>query len=231
MLPMKKLLILFICSILHCETISVIIPCYDGHFHLLDELITAYENQTRPPDEIVVSLSSAHNVPNIELDKLNAKHNRIPLQIITTNQACPPGRNRNIASALARGEIFVYNDADDLPHPQRLELIEYFFETRDVMCLLHRWSFEKHSDHYKAQHVPSQFMRWWSKHDFYSNLHFGAPAIRKKAWETINWPNNFFGDPIYNELLYRKFKRTLLIDAYLYVYRNEHTSNHGQFTH
>src|SRR3990167_5690905 len=49
------------------------------------------------------------------------------------------GKNRNIACSHAEGDILIAQDADDIPHPQRIEIIKYVFENYATEHLLHSY--------------------------------------------------------------------------------------------
>jgi hypothetical protein len=46
-----------------------------------------------------------------------------------------------MAEELCLGDIILYQDADDLPHPQRVEIVKQYFETHDIVHLTHSYAF------------------------------------------------------------------------------------------
>ena len=106
---------------------SVIIPCFYGHFQHLDELMNALCNQTVLPDEIVISLSEIDKLDPILVENFENKQYPFPVKLIKHQERLWAGPNRNSACQHASGDIFICQDADDLPHPQRIEIIKYFF--------------------------------------------------------------------------------------------------------
>lgn len=57
-----SLILFFSCALLGADKVSVIVPCYYGHFHCLPGLLKTLSCQTSLPDEVVISLSEANKV-------------------------------------------------------------------------------------------------------------------------------------------------------------------------
>jgi hypothetical protein len=117
-------------------TIGIAIPCYKGHLDVLTNLLQSIEEQTRKPDHVVVSCSSAvaTDIP------ISLKNYSFPLDIQCHSEKKNPAQNRNCAIKHLSTDIVTFIDADDIMHPQRLEIIEYCFRENPVSILLH--SFE-----------------------------------------------------------------------------------------
>ena len=98
--------------------IGVAIPCFIKHTHKCHELLESINQQTRLPDQVVVSCSSS------KPEDFPHRDYKFPLQIITTEAKQNTGQNRNAAAKLLDTDIITFIDADDLMHPQRLEIIE-----------------------------------------------------------------------------------------------------------
>lgn len=105
--------------------ISVIIPCHPDHFVHLAPLLATYEKQTSLPDEIVISLSECEKVPQMAQATLMAPYHSFAVKLVKSKEKQMPGKNRNCACQAATGNLIVCQDADDLPHPQRIEIIRY----------------------------------------------------------------------------------------------------------
>jgi glycosyltransferase involved in cell wall biosynthesis len=111
--------------------ISVIIPVYNVQ-DLVEETVNSVLNQTLPPDEIILindgSKDSSWNV----LQKLASKHDKIK---IFNQQNAGPSVTRNRGVDFAENEWICFVDADDLLHPQRLEVAAAFTKNVDaVIC-------------------------------------------------------------------------------------------------
>jgi glycosyltransferase involved in cell wall biosynthesis len=118
--------------------ISVIIPCVDKHVELLKNLLESIKLYTRKPDEVIISVSPKYLKLNLNAIKkeLEDKYSFVTclVQSTITNVAV----NRNNCLKIVTGDIIVVNDADDIMHPQKLEIIENIFtKYPDKMLLLH----------------------------------------------------------------------------------------------
>ena len=119
--------------------IGVSVSCYVNHLPLLIELFDSIEKQTRLPDKVVVSSSST--TPEKEL-KIIKKYS-FPYEIIYTPEHKNAASNRNIAiNQLLDMEYISFMDADDIMHPQRIELIMKTIEETDGDIILHNFSYD-----------------------------------------------------------------------------------------
>lgn len=118
---------------------SLVIAATNGNFPYLSCILAHYRDGTIKPDQVVISISNAHLVNPIELYGLKRKYSSIfeDLKILEHNQTMIQGPNRDAASMAADNEIVISNDADDFPHPQRIEIIKHFFENYDILHLNH----------------------------------------------------------------------------------------------
>jgi glycosyltransferase involved in cell wall biosynthesis len=114
-------------------TIGVAIPCYKGHIEVLRYLLDSIEAQTRKPDKVVVSCSSSetNDIPSSYFEY------SFPLTIFTCSEKRNVSQNRNFAMSKLETDIVSFIDADDMMHPQRLEVVEQCFLQNNVQILLH----------------------------------------------------------------------------------------------
>jgi glycosyltransferase involved in cell wall biosynthesis len=129
--------------------IGVAIPSYIGHIDLLFKLLDSIQNQTIIPNKVVVSCSSTKK-NDLEVDCYVEKLQRYTfyLEIITTEEKKNAGQNRNIAaSKLSDMDYITFIDADDVMHPQRIEILLKVFQENDSDIILHNYfidvTFEK----------------------------------------------------------------------------------------
>jgi glycosyltransferase involved in cell wall biosynthesis len=209
--------------------VSLIIPCIPLHAPYLSSLLKTYEMQTVLPDEVVISLSEADLVESKILKELQTQPWHFPILLVLSKEKLYAGENRNKACEHATGDIFVCQDADDIPHPQRLEIIKYFFEHYPVDHLVHEFVFVTLSAH----SIPSYTMHSdFSKIPFFYNeeishawkngepLSPGNPAIRRAVFEKIKWSNMpRQQDLIFNEAVYEQFKHCYALKIPLLLYR------------
>ncbi len=107
----------------HLKT-SIIIPCHPRHACHLYDLISLYEEQTVLPDEIVISLSQSNQVSEEIIHNIESTPWAFSVKLLKSDKKLYAGQNRNRACDKAAGDIFICQDADDLPHPQRVEIIQ-----------------------------------------------------------------------------------------------------------
>jgi glycosyltransferase involved in cell wall biosynthesis len=215
-------------------TTSLIVPCCAKHATHLFGLLKIDENQTVLPDEVVISLSESKQV---ESHILNALHNgtwTFPVTLILSEKKLYAGENRNKACEHATGDIFICQDADDIPHPQRVEIIKYFFESYHVEHLIHQYikidddtipSFEQYNHLNQIRpFFPKYFYEVWLL-DTFAN---GNIAITKNIFEKFKWNDMPRGqDSAFNQEVYAAFRRTIAIKIPLLIYRTSLSSIKG----
>ncbi len=213
------LFFIFLNSPIIAKKISIIIPCAYRHAQHLKELLQAYEQQTLLPDEIVISISNANRVTNyIEIVAKNKW--KFPVKILTTNNMLRAGPNRNIACSHATGELFICQDADDIPHPQRNEIIHYVFEKYDFDILHHgydaraSWKIIKNMDEVPVYHVETAIETYKYRYAL------GIPALSPKLFKQLKWNDEGIGeDRDFMIKAYELTKKTIIVDMPIYQYR------------
>jgi hypothetical protein len=101
--------------------IGVCIPCHVSHIKYLPKCLESIENQTHHPDVVSISISETDTVPELPNYLFEVK-------LTISNEHQCEGKNRNIAASMIDTEIVTFFDADDIMHPQRLEIIHHAFE-------------------------------------------------------------------------------------------------------
>jgi len=119
-------------------TISVYIPTTPKHLKFLDNILDSYINKsTILPDQIVVSISDFNNIDHFIYGNLKIKYkNVLFLEHLEVQLAGP---NRQFAEEFCNSDIVLYQDSDDLPHIQRIEIVKHFFEKYDIVHLHHSY--------------------------------------------------------------------------------------------
>ncbi len=247
---MKRLLLLFsvISSCLFSSTpdlrVSIIIPCHAHHVRHLYKLVKCYEEQTELPDEIVISLSSDTEVVYTTIVTA-VKEGPWPFLVIflSTEKELFAGENRNRACESASGDILICQDADDIPYPQRVEIIKQFFTTYQIDHLVHQWvglgptgkHNVAHLEHHKTGlntdgsfHLYEQIedLPFFQPHKFDEMLSYGSftngnCALSKEVFNAIKWGDEPRGqDVIFNRQVYQQFSRCYALRIPLLVYRS-----------
>lgn len=106
-------------------TVSVNIPCAVSHIEYLPRLLQSYANQTSVPEEVVISISSVKsNKHKKQIESIKKKKYPFKLKIISSTSNKKAGANRNTCAENSSGNLIVNQDADDLPHKQRIQIIK-----------------------------------------------------------------------------------------------------------
>ena len=120
--------------------IGVAIPCYVGHISKLTRLLDSIEAQTVRPDKVVVSCSSTTERPF----PVQIYHYSFPCIIIAIEACRNAAQNRNRAIRQLRDMDYItFMDADDVMHPQRIELILQVFQATNADIVLHNYYTEQ----------------------------------------------------------------------------------------
>jgi glycosyl transferase family 2 len=115
------------------RTIGVAIPSYAAHIQRLPALLASIEQQTCKPEQVVVSCSGSVSA--------DLAHLRLgwsfPLSILSHGGRKNAAQNRNLAARALGTDIVSFCDADDVMHPQRLEIIGDTFAATGADVVLH----------------------------------------------------------------------------------------------
>lgn len=215
---------------------SLIVPCAAQHAQHLHEILAHYETQTLLPDEIVISLSEYRNVDPTIIETLQEQPWPFPVLLLLSEQKAFAGINRNMACQHATGDIFICQDADDIPHPQRVEIIKYFFEKYNLDLLAHSFVWQDSPQSFDEQRgksikdfqwytsletVPFQFTNNWREAHNKLFIHNGVIAINKKVFDAVNWSDKKRGQDVeFTKKIFAQYKAVLVVNAPLYIYKN-----------
>lgn len=168
-------------------TVSVVVPCAASHVGLLADLVRAIETQTRPPQELVIVVSGSTPPPKLRSD-------RLALSLAYSPRSRNAAQNRNRGSATATGSIVVFQDADDLPHPQRFEIIASIFETFAIEHLMHTFFPETQFEDWRRGRYALDYalgqLRSMNPYQRDVNVTNGNPAVSRALLQQVFWPEN-----------------------------------------
>jgi hypothetical protein len=205
---------------------SVIIPCHYKHAQHLPGLLQAFSEQTLIPDEVVISLSERNKVPKHIIDSINTTSYPFSLCLISFEEPVSDGGNRNYACAHATGDLLICHDADDIPLPQRVEIIKYFFDVYQIDHLMHRWCGETdHQPFFKDFEKIGRFhLPEYRDYPLHAGGRFtnGHVSISRQLFGVIRWDTAFrLGvDVDFNRKAYALFPNTtIVLEEPLSVYR------------
>lgn len=211
--------------------VSVIIPCAGQHFYCLKSLFKLLQNQTCIPDEVVVSLSSTEHLNSEEIEQLKNEIFPFKTKILCFQGKQSAGKNRNIACSHAEGDILIAQDADDIPHPQRIEIIKYVFENYATEHLLHSYFVgEKPFSPYDVSDIKIYQYPTYNaidfSNEFHDRIHNGNIAISKKLSRLVKWEDALpeDHDVQFNRNVYRMTRNTHAILCDLIMYRPQLSS-------
>lgn len=207
---------------------SVVVPCYYKHASFLIDLIRAYEAQTRLPFEMIIALSQAGKVDPAILESIQQGSFKFPVKLLCSDQQATAGENRNRACSAAQGTIIVCQDADDLPHPQRLEIIGYFFKTYPIHHLMHQFAQENIIDLvYDPKQIPYKILRDFEKIWECGLVTNGNVAFARHVFEQVQWSKRILGeDVVFNSSVYDLFHHNVVLEVPLIAYRAQFSSHH-----
>lgn len=203
-------------------TTSIIIPCAPCHAKYLYELLNLYEIQTIPPDEIVISLSESEKINPDLIQKIQSKSWLFPVNLLLSPNKMYAGQNRNNACLNAQGDILICQDADDIPHPQRTEVIKYLFEKYQLDHLAHGYNLNNDSLSCLYENIEKIPFRLTNQKFNIINhpIQNGNIAISRSVFNKIKWSNKQRKEDIeFNQKVYKNFKNLLVVEAPLYLYR------------
>ena len=209
--------------------VSVVVPCSHKHAHLLADLCQELWRQSRKPEEIVVALSGCS--PPTLPSEVRLVHSAAP---------CSTGKNRNRGFNATSGNVIIFQDADDLPHPQRVEIVAGLFENYDVEHLMHgyvylrgtRWSVghpnTSNQRDLPIELPPSSITDAAAKSGYRTEpassaqVTNGEVAVARSVYDAVRWPEHASAgtDMEFNRLVYKRFKRTVTTALPLVVYRH-----------
>lgn len=210
------------------QKISVIIPCAYMHAKYLYHLLTLIEQQTILPDEVVISLGEAHRVQPQIIKTIENKKWAFPCKLLKSNTVNYCSKNRNLACKQAVGDVLVLQDADDIPHPQRIEVIKYFFENYQVDFLMHHFTMAQNAqdpiNFSKISDLSMISIDWGIDFESMFNQHKftnGEVAISKDLFNQMQWIESMRRqeDTEFNQRVFKTFKQILLVQEPLLCYR------------
>ncbi len=233
MLKKAQILIVFFAIISHRAvegkdplTTSIIIPCAPGHVKYLYNLLQLYEQQTSLPNEIVISLSEAYQIDQNILNALKNAPWPFTLKLLLSNEKLFAGQNRNIACSNATGDLLICQDADDIPYPQRIEVIKYFFDNFELDFLLHKFVYGNGTEVQEMSiiedisSIEKTYIKTYHEAWIVGYMFFGQPALHRRVFNQIQWPNVPVGeDDAFDNAVLTTFDKCLMIHVPLSLYR------------
>jgi cellulose synthase/poly-beta-1,6-N-acetylglucosamine synthase-like glycosyltransferase len=196
----------------------------------MPELVNAYMTGSEQPSEIVVFLSGA----------TERRTHCEGVSLTSEKKVVYAGEARQRALDLCSGDVVVYNDADDLPHPDRIKIVREMFDNNDIVHLAHSFIFmNKEQYPVKIENVKfcggEEICNRYFPHgkfedcrsistaygDLMARITAGACCVKRNVLKEVQWPNivNGIEDYLFCMEVAFRYRKSMLIDAPLYSYR------------
>lgn len=210
--------------------ISVVIPCHISHLKYIKELLNIYQKQTLLPSEIIIVISEYDNKYDEIIKNIEDHNYKFEIKIIKICEKSFAGNNRYIGTNNSKGDIIIFQDADDIPHPQRVEIINYYFNKySDIVHIVHKFTYDTHDStfiNYDINNIDHSYIKTNAlflliKVRKMTSITNGNIAIRKNIYEKLNWYNDIRRgqDVKFNSDIYTKYKKSLYIKIPLLNYK------------
>lgn len=192
----KGLLVFFIlfCQILRAIHTSIVVPCSVENIPYLPELIESYNCQTVMPDEMIITLSEISKMDIEYIQEIEDCKDiaSFKLLFLIHPKKISMGEQRNFGCKYAKGEILICNNPDDIPHFQRVELINKIFHNTQCDLIIHKWMLPTGINEFNKYHdiTNLKFYKikdWNPAHLFGTMNSYGNIAFKKKVVEKIKW--------------------------------------------
>lgn len=194
-------------------SVSIVIPCIATHTKYLPKLLENISIQTLIPNEVVVSISQVDCNTELLLGEIESENYPFKLKLIKNPVRKFAGENRNIAINNSKGELIICQDADDLLHPERVEIISEIYRKTKFDILIHFFSrqpmAESDIEYYKSIYDSYSFKGLNYKIDYVKSLsnnkigksrvpgnsifdtgtHFGSCAFPRKTFKKVQYNN------------------------------------------
>lgn len=224
--------------------ISIIIPCVDKHLSLVEKLLETMKLYTRKPEEVIVSVSPKFLNLNLEQEKNRIESKYENVTILVQKTITNTSVNSNKCIEKTTGDIVILCPADDVMHPQKLEIMEKLFTRyRETKLILHRFKIKSERDYsledfkhididenkiytnFTSNSVPGNYPPVIIKNYDYKKIKPEQPyasgfiAVKKDVFEKIIFKNiSTADDSLFITDVHNEYDKTLFFDECLYDY-------------
>jgi cellulose synthase/poly-beta-1,6-N-acetylglucosamine synthase-like glycosyltransferase len=213
---------------------SVVVPCHSTHCRFIMGVINYYKEQSKLPYEMIFVCSNIDKKLLNEIEKKREKIKEMNLsfqvhfKVFKKRQFA--GLNRKIGANFATGDIVIFQDADDIPHKDRINIIEYFFQKYKPVFIGHNFimrNSNKFKEIQKEKKIDIKFSLYNTYYDrFFS--HGNIALLRSIIPRIHKWYTNTrrTQDQLLNQYIMTKFKKNLIIEYPLILYRDNYSTNY-----
>lgn len=181
---------------------TIIIPCYKNHIYILDKVLNLFILQK--PEEIIVVVNGIENDAkiNTKISELKTIYNDIVFLEFNNKLFAGPARYEGLLKA--KNENIIFHDADDEPHPQKVEIINHFLKNHDhILHLIQPIDLDfKMYDKKNISYITNNYIRWYcDKYETYnfnnllkSRIGSGLISAKKSKIINIKWKKMVTGE-------------------------------------
>lgn len=209
--------------------VSLIIPVYPPHFQYLSRCIKNIMSSTILPNEIIVGASEITKEGEQKLfNELIHLCNNVTLIISGTKDQAFSGVNRNRGAHVACSDIFMFIDADDYTHPQKIEIVlKCFKQYPNIKLLLHNCSLQEDSLNiiHDVDNIPVfKYIGDFNKKSIVNNgmkhIHRGHSTVHRSVFENISYKDvRHRQDNIFTKKVHEKLNSSYFLPLSLMVYK------------
>jgi glycosyltransferase involved in cell wall biosynthesis len=186
-------------------TFSFCIPCYDQDCHFLAGLLSELSKQTEAPDEILIFSSGLSDDNKLTLEsEMVINETLVPILYENENERVPPGIARNFIADMCSTDVAMFFDVDDIPHPQRTEIIKSVFsKNSDIDALVHNYEIASADTKFVVDIDDIPDVSETTKHPSHTNLevqpqHYplvlGHPSVKLKVFDDVLYDSRMAGE-------------------------------------
>jgi len=170
------------------SSLGVVIPCHKPYILFLRDCLDSIEFQTVKPNKVVVVCSSSkpEDIPP------DYRKYSFDCEIITREEEYNQAQNRNKGAKYIQTDYVTFFDADDVMHPQRIELIRKYMADTDILFHSFRvdmplFSFIRTPIVYKDElmRAPTGCVVFRPKWD--APLHHAQVTVRKDIFDKVTF--------------------------------------------
>ena len=215
---------------------SIVVPCHFTHIGHIYNLVKIYNKQSRLPYEMIFVCSMINTKQLFDaIDKIKTKVDDLNLSFLVHFRIFKnrhfAGLNRKIGSEMAKGDIIIFQDADDIPHKDRISIIEYFFQKYNPIFIGHHYimrDYQKFKNIENRKKIDIKYSLHNNHYDKYFS-HGNVAFIRDIVPHIHNWYENVrrTQDQKLNKYIMTKFKKSLIIHHPLLLYRDNYSTGYN----
>ena len=177
--------------------LSFCITSYYRDIHYVERVLNALSHQTAAPYEILIYCSGIKDIQISKDITINSKI--IPIKTIIDNTPQLQTVARNTCAYHSKGDVVSFFDVDDIPHPQKIEIISAYINNYDF--LVHSYK----TDNNNFSKIDLQKIKYYTnlyidKNPKSTNLkvvpdrpiHHGHISLKKNIFNTLTYDDDFY---------------------------------------